>query len=493
MKARHIIALVVLVLAPSLSIRLYPVTSESFQHDAIVSQAAAADGVTANAWDHPETFENRRFHPPLLSYVILANNAVFGGGEYRTRFFSIIAGALACLAVALSTYFILGQGTLALVGAVFGGWMLCLLPVHLYVSRTANWDAIYSLFSVCTMLGLSVYLQAPKLRTLVWTGIFAALTLLTCELGLVMLPAFAAVFLVVLRKSTRRGAVWRDWTILFAVTLAAIAILWPAGVLKLDYLRTLRFRLYDSSALESNEPWYRFYTILFEQAPAYTIAMVAGIIAAIGLALRRVRGKQDVGHESKTVLFALLPFVLYAVMVVLLSTRQRLVYIHHIADLFPALTVVAVVSLVAGLRRTPSKRVAAAAIAVVTFLGCAAAAFNPDPRVVGPQEHAGYLGIRDFLTGQPGAATYYHYDYAMHYYLPDADVRSGGGRWWTPEKLEGLKRGEFDFVVFDWSMFDERYPSIHEVAGALEPDYEVVHVVRHRRTGEAVAWIFTRD
>ncbi len=482
MKARHIIALVVLVLAPALSIRLYPVTSESFQHDAIVSQTAAADGIAANAWDHPETFETRRFHPPLLSYVIIANNAVFGGGEYRARLYSIIAGALACLAVALSIYAILGQGTLALAGAVFGGWMLCLLPVHLYVSRTANWDAVYSLFSVCTLLGLSVYLRAPKLRTLIWTGVFAALTLLTCELGLAMLPAFAAVFAVDLRR--RQGAAWRDWRILLVVTVALIAVLWPAGVLKLDYLRTLRFRLYDSSALESNEPWYRFYTILFEQAPAYTIAMIAGIIAATTMSLRR---------HTRGALFALLPFALYASMVVLLSTRQRLVYIHHIADLFPALTVVAVVALVAALRETPSKRLPAAAIAVVTFLGCAAAAFNPDPRVVGPQEHAGYLGIRDFLAGEQGAATYYHYDYAMRYYLPDADVRSGGGRWWTPEELDGLKRGEFDFVVCDWSMFDERYPSIKAVAGALEPTYEVIHVVRHRRTGEAVAWIFTRD
>ncbi len=482
MKARHIIALVVLVLAPALSIRLYPVTSESFQHDAIVSQTAAADGIAANAWDHPEAFENRRFHPPLLSYVIIANNAVFGNGEYRARLFSIIAGALACLAVALSIYLILGQGTLALAGAVFGGWMLCLLPVHLYVSRTANWDAVYSLFSVCTLLGLSVYLRAPKLRTLVWTGVFAALTLLTCELGLVMLPAFAAVFVVDLRR--RQGAAWRDWGILLAVTVALIAVLWPAGVLKLDYLRTLRFRLYDSSALESNEPWYLFYTILFEQAPAYTIAMIAGIVAAIGLAIRA---------RSDGALRALMPFALYALMVVLLSTRQRLVYIHHIADLFPALTVVAVVALVAALREAPSKRIPAAAIAVVTFLGCAAAAFNPDPRVVGPREHAGYLGIRDFLAGQPGAATYYHYDYAMRYYLPEADVRSGGGRWWTPEELDGLKRGEFDFVVCDWSMFDERYPSIQAVAGALEPAYEVIHVVRHRRTGEAAAWIFTRN
>ncbi len=483
MKARHIIALVVLVLAPALSIRLYPVTSESFQHDAIVSQTAAADGIAANAWDHPETFENRRFHPPLLSYVIIANNAAFGGGEYRARLFSIIAGALACLAVALSIYAILGQGTLALVGAVFGGWMLCLLPVHLYVSRTANWDAVYSLLLVCTLLGLSVYLRAPKLRTLIWTGVFAALTLLTCELGLVMLPAFAAVLVVDLRR--RQGAAWRDWGILLAVTLALIAVLWPAGVLKLDYLRTLRFRLYDSSALESNEPWSRFYTILFEQAPAYTIVMIAGVLAATAMSLRR---------HTRGALFALLPFALYALMVVLLSTRQRLVYIHHIADLFPALTVVAIVSLVELLRRTARwKRIPAAGAGVVAFVACAAAAFNPDPRVVGPQEHAGYLGIRDFLAGQPGALTYYHYDYAMRYYLPEADVRSDGGRWWTPEELDGLKRGEFDFVVCDWSMFDERFPSIQAVAGALEPAYEVIHVVRHRRTGEAAAWIFTRN
>ena len=170
MNSRHLVALVALVFLPALSIRLYPVTSESFQHDTIVSQVAAADGVAANAWDRPDTYENRRFHPPLLSYVIMTNNAVFGDDEYRARLFSIIAGALACLVVAISIYAILGNGTMSLAGAVFGGWMVGLLPVQLYVSRTANWDGLYSLLSACTLLGLCLHFKTPRLRTLVWTG-----------------------------------------------------------------------------------------------------------------------------------------------------------------------------------------------------------------------------------------------------------------------------------------------------------------------------------
>ena len=484
MNSRHLIALVALVFLPALSIRLYPVTSESFQHDTIVSQVAAADGVAANAWDRPDTYENRRFHPPLLSYVIMTNNAVFGGDEYRARLFSIIAGALACLVVAISIYAILGNGTMSLAGAVFGGWMVGLLPVQLYVSRTANWDGLYSLLSACTLLGLCLHFKTPRLRTLVWTGVFAALTLLTCELGLAMLPAFAAVFLYDLWRRPPR-AVWRDWAIMSLVVMTVLTVLWPAGVLRLDYLRTLRFRLFDSSALESNRPWYRFYTILFDQAPAYTIVMVAGAAAWLVLLLwRRFR--------SGTRLLPLLPFVLYAVMVVLLSTRQRLVYIHHIADLFPPLTVVAVASLVAVLRKVaPWKRAVSVAAGVVAFVACTAAALNPDPRVVGPQEHPGFFGVRDFLAGQSGARPFYYYDYAMSYYLPGADVTSGERRW-TREALEELRRGEFDFVVCDWTMFNDQHPSVHEVAAALEPRYGIVNVVRHRRTGEAVAWIFAR-
>jgi hypothetical protein len=493
MKGRYHIALLVLVFAPALLIRLHPVTSESFTYDAIVSQTAARDGFVANAWDEPETYQNRRTHPPLLSYIIIVNNAVAGDDEFRARLYSILAGALACLVVAMSVFAIGGRDKTALVGGVLGGWLMCLLPVHLYISRSANWDAVYSLFYTCSLLFLSLHLDRPRLRSLAWAGAFAVLAFLTCELGLSLLPAFVAVLVYDLRRRNR-GQVLREWCGMIGVALVVTAVLWPAGVFKLDLLRTLRYRLYDSGIVERNSPWHGFYTTLFDQAPVYTFVAVAGVATALLLLLpsRRESGARQV--DTGGVLVRLLPFAVYAVTVAALSFKQRLVYLHHIADLFPALTVVAVSAFVAASRAmTPFARAAGAALGICAVVLSAAAALNPDPRIVGPQEHPGFLGIRDFLEDHPGARTFYYYDYALRYYAPDADVTSAPKRWWTEEKLETVKSGDFEFVICDRTTLNDDFPTVEAVAAELRPDFEVVHTIHHRRTNEPVAWIFGRQ
>jgi 4-amino-4-deoxy-L-arabinose transferase-like glycosyltransferase len=491
MKPRPALLLVLLVFVPSLAIRFHPVRSESFQHDAITSQMAARAGVAGNAWDTPEAFQHRRFHPPLLSYVIIANNRVFGDDPFRARVFSIIAGALACLAVAFAVQRVTGGGRSGTFGGLIAGWLLALLPVHLYVSRTANWDALYSLFSACSLLLLAAHVASRGFGRLAWAGVFGALSFLTSELGLSLLPAFAAVLIYDLRRDPPRPTI-RRWLATLALAAVVITALWPAGVVKLDLLRSLRYRLIDSAAAERNLPWYGFYTALFEQAPWYTAVAALGALTALWLAVKR-RSDAGSGRSTSHLPVALLPFAVYALTVVAISTRQRLVYVHHIADLFPALTVVAVSAFVVVARMiSPLVRKAGVTLAFVVVALCAVSAANPDPNVVGPQEHPGYLGVRDFLQQHEGARTYYYYTYAMQYYLPTAIVGGGTERHWTGEKLEMLKNGNFDFVVCDWSMFDPAYPTVEAVAEGLAPEFVVGHIVLHRRTGIPVAWIFGR-
>jgi hypothetical protein len=490
MKGRYRIALLVIVFAPALLIRIHPVTSESFTHDAIVSQIAADDGIVANAWDQGDTFLKRRSHPPLLSYIIIVNNAVLGGDEFRARLYSILAGSLACLVVVISIYAVGGRDKAALIGGLLGGWFVCLLPVHLYISRSANWDAAYSLLYMCALLFLSLHLNGPRFRSLAWAGAFAALTFLTCELGLSLLPAFAAVFAMDLRRR-KRAQVLRDWGVMVLLVLALITVLWPAGIFKLNLLRTLRYRFYDSAVIERNLPWYRFYTTLFEQAPVYTFVTVAGVVTALLLLIPNRRKAEQI--DTNGILARLLPFAVYALTVLLLSFKQRLVFIHHIADLFPALTVVAVSAFVAASRAmTPFARGAGAALGLTAVVLGGAAAFDREPRIVGPQEHPGILGVRDFLKDHPDARTFYYYEYAMRYYLPEATVVGSQKRWWTVEKLEMVKNRDFDFVICDPSSLNDDFPTIEAVANGLYPDFEIVQIINHRRTNEPVVWIFGR-
>ena len=185
--------------------RIQPITTESFQHDAVVSQRAANEGVWANAWDHVEAFRLRRYHPPLLSYVILLNNGIVGRSAFAARIFSIIFGSLTCLTVAVSLLVLLRHCAERLLWAVFGAWMLCLLPVHLYVSRSANWDALYGFFVMATLLCLSIYVVKPTRWRLTAAGMFAGLGFLVSELGLALLPAVAFVFVWDTRRAPAGG------------------------------------------------------------------------------------------------------------------------------------------------------------------------------------------------------------------------------------------------------------------------------------------------
>ena len=166
---------------------------------------------------------------------------------------------------------------------MLGGWLLCLLPVHLYVSRTSNWDAVYGFFATGCLLCLGLYAAENSLARLYAAAVFGALAFLTCELGIALLPA--ACFLLALdatRLSRRR--VLRRWLSAFLVSLITIAVFWPGGFFKLDLLRMMLYRWQDSAVAERNAPWYVFYTTLFRQSPAFTLFMIFGIVAMFSLA-----------------------------------------------------------------------------------------------------------------------------------------------------------------------------------------------------------------
>lgn len=493
MTARNSAFFLLLVLISSLLLRMYPTTSESFQYDAVVSQLAAKEGVVANAWDTHDTYRLRRYHPPLLSYIILLNNTLFGEDAFRSRLFSILLGALACFVVSLAILRTSAGHSGALVAALFGGWLVCFLPAHLYVSRTANWDATYTLLSMCSLFFLSSHLATPSLRRLCLASVFAGLAFLVCELGFLLLPSFALAMAIDGRRAGSSHTL-RRWGVAAAFVLLLIALLWPAGILKLDVIRTMRFRLYDSSVAERNLPWYMFYGILFKQSAAFTIMSALGIFSLVFAFVRTRRAGEQERHDVSIAFVALVPFLAYAATAFLLSLKHRLVYVHHVVDLLLPLTVVTATAFVISARYLPT-----AGKRLMVFLGVAGvifsavAAFNTDPHIVGPQEHPGMLGIRDFLQQYPDSKTYFYYTIVMSYYLPEAIIEGGTDRYWTPEKLESVKIGGYDFIISDQSMFDQNYTDIDALTRVLEPEYRLAHVVKHRRTGEPVAWILSSE
>lgn len=488
MNTKTFLILVAVVFLPSLFIRLHPTTSESFAYDAVVSQIGAAVGAVPNALDTSDAFALRRYHPPLISYVIELNNRIFGGGPFGGRIFSIIFGALTCLVVALSIAVITRPTHGWLLWAILGGWLLCLLPVHLYVSRTSNWDAVYGFFATSCLLFLGLYAAENSPVRLWAAAIFGALAFLTCELGIALVPAAVFAMAADTTRLSRRNLL-RRWTGAFAVVLVTLALFWPGGFIKLDLLRMMMYRWRDSAVEPRNAPWYVFYTELFRQSPAFTLFMIFGVAATF---LPAIISRGASLRDRAT--FASLPFWIYVATAFVLSLKERLVYVHHIVDMFPPLVTAVCVGLVvrtASLRENQRRWVLGLGAAAVAF--SILAALNPDPEVVGPQEHAGFLGVSDELRDYPGTRIYCHDTLVLGFYLPRAVIEGGKSRFWTAEDAAAAKAGNYDFVVVDRAKLNPEYPTPERVFDSLAPVYRVKSVITHRRTREPVAWILSRS
>jgi len=488
---RGLPALVVFLFA--LGLRTIPVTSESFQYDAIVSQLAARAGPVANALDRDQTYRDRRAHPPLLSYFIEINNRLMGNGPWRARVYSMMFGALACAAVVAGVTAAIGTTGNAVVWSLFAGLLLAMLPVHLYISRTADWDAVYSFFSTLALVFLARYCISVRRGTLILALISATLALLTCELAVVLAVPFALALLSDLRSHGRRR-VLRAWGIAIGVAVVVFIALWPAGVTKLHLATTLRFRFFDSATGPRNLPWTAFYTTLFRQSPSYVLAVCAGLFA---LAIAAVTDTGNLRKESRStsnVPGAVMPFIAYAITVFVLSLRQRLVYIHHIADLFPSLTIVAAIGwAVAGARlHQTAVRRALFAVAIALLAGSVIAARNPDPGVVGPQETPGFIGISSYLANHPGTVTYSHFGYEIQFYAPNVRVVSSPVRHWRDADTRNVFANHYDYVVLVPSLVSKDFATREAIERVLAPAYRRVKIIRHRRTGKDVAWILGR-
>jgi hypothetical protein len=528
-RATLLIALAVFV--PALLIRLHPLVRESFQYDAITSQMAAQRGVIANAFDAEGILELRRWHPPLLSYVILANNALFGDGDFAACVFSIVSGALTCVVVALGVAWALGappsrgapreiagggwiearMSRAIVLVALFAGWLLAFLPVHLFVSRSSNWDALYALLSTTTLLAIGRYVESGRAATLYLAGVLAALATATAELGLFLAPAFA----LALWHDVRRRDWMRRWVMLAAITTATLLVVWPAGILKLNLVRTILTRTRDSVLAARDFPWYKVYVELFAQSPAFTIVAALGFFGFVALAIASRRDALAQLRESaeRTLARRLAPLWIYAAVGIVLSLRQSWVHVHLKDDIFPPLAMLGacVLAWAGGARTesaTPSEievrpasaarpagiapRSAIAILAGVIALGSTIfAACTDDTMVVGPEEHPGYRGTAEFLAQHPGARTYAYYAIVMPYFLPEGALVEGDSqRAWTPAQIASVKARGYDFIVTDFTFFNERYPDIAALGAAFAPEYALAHTVEHRRTRAPVAWIF---
>ena len=491
---------------------------------------AAQRGVIANAFDAGGVLELRRWHPPLLSYVIVANNALFGGGELGACVFSIVSGALTCVVVALGVAWALGAtmppagareiaggartGRVSILAALFAGWLLAFLPVHLFVSRSSNWDALYALLSTTTLLLIGRYIERGRAITLYAAGVLAALATATAELGVFLAPAFAFALWHDVRRSR---PLIRRWLTLAVITTATLLLVWPAGILKLNLGRTILTRARDSVLAAPDFPWYKLYVELFAQSPAFTVVAALGFFGFIALAIGSRRGavasSRVIGDGALARRLA--PLWIYAAVGIVLSLRQSWVHVHLKDDIFPPLAMLGACVLAwaggaamdraaqseGGARPVRAARPAHIALrpAVAVLAGAIAlgstvlAASTDDTTVVGPEEHPGYRGIADFLAKRSGARTYYYYATVMPYFLPGGALVEGDSeRAWTADQIASVKARAYDFIVTDFTFFNERYPDIATLGDAFAPEYALTHTVAHRRTRAPVAWIFAR-
>ena len=155
--------------------------------------------------------------------------------------------------------------------------------------------------------------------------------------------------------------------------------------------------------------------------------MVAVLIRCFNSQCEKVWGKLALEGRVFQLLHCLVPFSIYILVSFAASLRNRLVYVHHIVDMMPPVSVISGVMLgvlLENLRGILKKVLWIPLIILLTF--SIKAGLVRDPEITGPQEHPGYLGIRDYFRNRIDSKVFYYYANIMDYYLPGNNFTDGG-------------------------------------------------------------------
>lgn len=255
--------LIISILLLALFLRL-PHLDNSLYVDEAGTLRAANLGFVANYWDtnslslkelpkaylsgdlpadyHPELDapKLRGEHPPLLHQLAHVDTFFLGFSEMKFRLISLFFG-LATIALLYFASLKLFNKNARVIG-FFSAFLLAILPLHIYASKTVKQPVVFAFFATACLLVFFYSLKNKSSKALYLSAILLGLSFLTYEMAIFLLPVMLLGFIFIKNKYLNfsfKGISWsKEFFYSLLLTLFTILIIWPAGILKLHILRS---------------------------------------------------------------------------------------------------------------------------------------------------------------------------------------------------------------------------------------------------------------
>jgi hypothetical protein len=291
----------------------------------------------------------RHYHAPLSFYLAIATNRVAGAGERAMRWSSVLCLLLTAVAVYAAAARLGGPGARTAPPLALALYLLC--PFSISAAFTVSPHALYALVSFLTLMSAAAFLADGSRAA--WYGMFIllALSFLTLEYAVLLLPALAP---CAARWRAFRGA-RPSLGLGLALFVGTILLAWPAGLFKLtlvkNYLFFAYFTLRKADAYGTGSLWEVWWG-RFTGWPVGWLAILGTLPWVARQAARRGAGRP------------LAPFVIYAALVGLTTLRNRSPSATYVSSLMAPLGLTSGVALGHALSRVASARLRYAAAAV---------------------------------------------------------------------------------------------------------------------------------
>ncbi len=499
------------VLVVALLLRVFPIESESLHWDSVSYVRASRQGFVANWVDqgHPglanfgkiwdfnldygksvirrgvDTLWLRHFHPPMLAYILRVQELLLGYGDFRVRLCSMVCGALNSALLVLALVSIRGHSRLAVAAGVGSGLLLAATPYHLFVSRTASYHALFPLVASLFLFGLATALWTERNTWFTVSVALLAVAFATFEWAILLLAVFGIALLAIRNpwvgiSKDLRLSVSGQATKAAIGGLILFALLWPAGIIKADWLQALLHHTLYGRAHAPDRQWWQFYAMFYRSAPTLAILEALGFgYIAVRAAVRRIRR-------------GTLVWLLFGLAFAALTPFQRLLYAHYVAPLFP------VAALFAGLLahdagKLLGRRLGVVAALLLVGIASGTAVQKWDHPVADPQEVPGFSQAATFFRdhADPESSILSTAAPLLRFYLPEYDIRSIPYEDMPASTLARAQSHRYRFVLIYRNQLDNvRGFKQGEAYRWIKDNLDLARTIRHLRRGFPCVWIY---
>lgn len=362
----------------------------------------------------------RHWHGPL--YVDwLIGVSTFRHDEWLTRMLGMLIPAAGIILLYVGTLGLFGSTVTAILAAVMYGW-------GYVVSRTTI-AVPHQLFALCylaSLMAAAFVLKTKNFRYWYLAAAFAALAFATLEVAFVLIGA-----LILFAVKERSSLPWTRQILLRSglVFVGTVLAVYPAGLLKLSFLKSYTFMAY--LAVSRKSPWGdvtlgQTWRARFENAPFEWLL----ILAAVALFLR---GNRNPAHRYAR------PLLYFSVLMIVVTLRVMTVAPQYMLPFVPALALFSAWTLGGWIAQWPAKAQIAATALVCGLMLTDTSIYAPRHPFPSDEPATRLVAAVRSQHLEQGTLIIPHDEVPVfHYYFPQAALKS----YLNQDEMENLARAE---------------------------------------------------